>query len=554
MKHLLLTFLAGMVSFFVSAQETIKPVPLKTGYSVKLSEITPGKMKYAKSVGIDYIEVSGLNGLFGGDRNLLFSKEKVFEQFKNVKKAADDAGIEIWSVHMPFGRHIDLSLPDERERKEVVALHKQVLEFCRVFQPAVILFHPSYYLGLNEREIRKKQLIQSVLDLNPAVKSLDAVMVIENMLGYRLKKDEKRENPLCRSVSETVEIMDRLPQSVYSAIDMNHIKNPENLIRVMGKRLKSVHIADGDGEKECHYFPCSGEGKNNWTEILTALEEAEYNGPFMFECAYEDEKNLVECYRHLYKKTFTEIEWNETRIRDGIILKSANVELFESQQAVYFVEIDTSIAGLNYFVGMPDTLLPTSTQAKSKGALIAINGSYFNMKEGPSRHFVKIENEVVAETAESEFGTRATGVFSVRSNRIDIAEWTTEKEAASAGDASFALVSGPIVIDDHNTMEMWDSPFVNNRHPRSFAAFCNGKLLLGVVDGRDPGRADGMNLHELRTLAWRLGCSDLLNLDGGGSSTLYVKGISDTGIVNIPSDGNERPVKSIIYVTLNKNE
>ncbi|RIH67180.1 phosphodiester glycosidase family protein [Mariniphaga sediminis] len=244
------------------------------------------------------------------------------------------------------------------------------------------------------------------------------------------------------------------------------------------------------------------------------------------------------------------IDWNETFIRDGIILKSAKVELFESQQAIFFVEIDTSIAALNYFVGMPaDKLLPTSTQAKEKDALIAINGSYFNMKEGPSRHFVKIENKVVAETAQSEFETRATGLFSVTHNRADIGEWSSETEMELAGNAAFALVAGPIVIDDNKKMEMWDSPFVNKRHPRSFVAFSKGKLLLGVVDGRDPGRAEGMNLHELRILARGLGCSDLLNLDGGGSSTLYVKGVSGTGIINVPSDGQERPVKSIIYLT-----
>ncbi len=85
-------------------------------------------------------------------------------------------------------------------------------------------------------------------------------MVIENMLGYELVRNEQHERPLGRTVEEVKLIMKQLPKNVYSAIDMNHIDNPELLIQAMGKRLKSVHIADGDGRHECHYMPnpCSG--------------------------------------------------------------------------------------------------------------------------------------------------------------------------------------------------------------------------------------------------------------------------------------------------------
>ncbi len=81
------------------------------------------------------------------------------------------------------------------------------------------------------------------------------------MLGFDLLVDAKRERPLMRTVEEAVELMNRLPEDIYSAIDMNHIKYPEKLILAMGKRLKSVHIADGTGKQENHFFPCSGQGQ-----------------------------------------------------------------------------------------------------------------------------------------------------------------------------------------------------------------------------------------------------------------------------------------------------
>jgi hypothetical protein len=49
------------------------------------------------------------------------------------------------------------------------------------------------------------------------------------------------------------------------------------------------------------------------------------------------------------------------------------------------------------------------------------------------------------------------------------------------------------------------------------------KVWFVVVDGRRPETAVGMSHHELAVFMQRLGCTDALNMDGGGSSTLYTK-------------------------------
>ena len=60
----------------------------------------------------------------------------------------------------------------------------------------------------------------------------------------------------------------------------------------------------------------------------------------------------------------------------------------------------------------------------------------------------------------------------------------------------------------------------------------NGTIWLVTVDGRQPALSVGMTLVELRALAHRLGLVNALNLDGGGSTTMWVQG----RVVNNPSD------------------
>lgn len=103
-----------------------------------------------------------------------YSEEEIIRRVKAAKAIADEAGIQIWSIHMPFGNDVDLSKADENERKSVVEYHKSVLKYCRILKPKIILFHPSFYLGLNERDVRMNQMIQSAIELNKEVKKIGA--------------------------------------------------------------------------------------------------------------------------------------------------------------------------------------------------------------------------------------------------------------------------------------------------------------------------------------------------------------------------------------------
>ncbi len=84
------------------------------------------------------------------------------------------------------------------------------------------------------------------------------------------------------------------------------------------------------------------------------------------------------------------------------------------------------------------------------------------------------------------------------------------------------------------------------RHPRTaIGRLADGRIVLMVVGGRQPYHSLGMTLVELAALMRQLGVTDAMNLDGGGSTTLVVRGV----VINLPSDETgERPVSDVLLV------
>ncbi len=109
------------------------------------------------------------------------------------------------------------------------------------------------------------------------------------------------------------------------------------------------------------------------------------------------------------------------------------------------------------------------------------------------------------------------------------------------------LRRGGVAITNWDVEKLSGTAFVQSRHPRTMVGVDrNGFVWLAVVDGRQETSV-GMSFAELQRLADRLELTDALNLDGGGSSTMVVRG----KIVNRPSDAaGPRAVSDAIGVTV----
>jgi exopolysaccharide biosynthesis protein len=114
--------------------------------------------------------------------------------------------------------------------------------------------------------------------------------------------------------------------------------------------------------------------------------------------------------------------------------------------------------------------------------------------------------------------------------------------------ARTAMGGGPRLVADGKPVNGWRSP--NDRHPRTAIGWNDDHLFLILVDGRQPGLSVGMSLTELANYFVKIGCKTAVNLDGGGSASMWLLGQT----VSSPSEGRERPVANGVVIVKKHRE
>jgi exopolysaccharide biosynthesis protein len=113
-----------------------------------------------------------------------------------------------------------------------------------------------------------------------------------------------------------------------------------------------------------------------------------------------------------------------------------------------------------------------------------------------------------------------------------------------------AIGGGPVLLHSGRYLpapgyQKFQSDVTASRTSRTaFGITKDGKYMLVTVDGRKPGYSMGATLKEMAYTMKELGAVEAMNLDGGGSTTMWVKGKT----VNRPSDGFERRVATALLV------
>jgi exopolysaccharide biosynthesis protein len=271
------------------------------------------------------------------------------------------------------------------------------------------------------------------------------------------------------------------------------------------------------------------------------------------------------------------IEKGEHHLEDDAVIDSANdSEAFENNVTTNIIngeenEGGNESMGINY--GEPYSFGEIN---KPKGAANGLH--FYNRQYGPTTKTIGNNVEVVLEAEASpepmiNQPLRAT-VKAIYFNASNTP--IGDKEIVLSADSTTfnATLLSALVSGDYVTFSVEDQQNIWNQAKEAIGAHqiiaengmvkindsslnprtCigikeDGSLMLFAVDGRNPGYSVGMKLVDIAHYLIERGCTTVVNMDGGGSTSFMARlpGYEDSKIINRPSDGRERLVSNAVF-------
>ncbi len=212
-------------------------------------------------------------------------------------------------------------------------------------------------------------------------------------------------------------------------------------------------------------------------------------------------------------------------------------------QSINLSFIDVDRIGTKFRVSPGRDKKTVGTYAQQISDSVAINGNWFSAQgfDGPS-----VSGGV-------NYGGRNhsyTALFGFdESGRVHVEKH--EYEGPLPKSVTNGVAGHPTLTWDNENKVRGNNPVLgdptnSNRHPRSAIGTDKDRsyIVLATVDDRRPD-AKGMTAAELADLMTSAGAAHSTMLDGGGSSTMWIK---NRGIVNQPSDGRPRAVGNELVI------
>ncbi|MCG3180537.1 MAG: hypothetical protein BIFFINMI_02899 [Phycisphaerae bacterium] len=213
---------------------------------------------------------------------------------------AERFAMPIQSFHAPFGPKCDLSSPSASVRRDAIESAGLISGVVtRAVGGRYVVIHPSHLMGLaDERAERRRHCVASLRKVADLLADRGLCAAVENMVPSCLASD----------VRELIEIVDEVDRpNVGVCLDCGHahfnhhiarcevrcprIRGPfdgplptaPDAVRLIGRRLMTLHVHDNAGDRDNHFFPRLG--TIDWPAFFAALGEIGYRGVFMHEVA-----------------------------------------------------------------------------------------------------------------------------------------------------------------------------------------------------------------------------------------------------------------------------
>lgn len=247
----------------------------------------PLDLKEIKDAGLDCIEIVLSHKRFH------HHTRKAKQYYSDIVAKANKLGLQIWSVHLPYGNEWDISVLDVQEKERILKAHHDLLMWAAQYGVRHAVIHPSYEpIAAEERKDRLAVCRTSLEILAQHSAEVDIQLAVECL-------------PRTCLGNTSGEMVELLRDNRYAGVccDVNHLmqEKPESFIQKLGQHVKTLHISDNDGVDERHWMP--GNGVINWRNVMQSLTDIGYDGPFMFEVKNPDPQEIIQCWNHLLQES-----------------------------------------------------------------------------------------------------------------------------------------------------------------------------------------------------------------------------------------------------------
>lgn len=223
---------------------------------------------------------------------------------------------------------------------------------------------------------------------------------------------------------------------------------------------------------------------------------------------------------------FANAHWNIILDSTGVLCRQADLQVFGTEQKVSVLELSPDYFQIK-IVQLEKRATPAKA-ARKNDALMSVNAGFFqtNTKRSVANDYLKIKDSVYY----SAGGWASAAMAIDREGGIHFTNEATDKDWQER--YPNVIAAGPMIIKD--AQRIWPLDTTDKvRHPRTLIGTkADGTIVMMVIDGRRAGM-DGMSNGEMSYTAYALGLDNCINLDGGGSSAMWIKRM---GIINNPSD------------------
>jgi len=239
---------------------------------------------------------------------------------------------------------------------------------------------------------------------------------------------------------------------------------------------------------------------------------------------------------------FNKIKWIKEKIAPGLFWKSTHTLLNDTiPQNINILIINLHKRDLSLSYNPSENVI-VSKQGVTAGALAAVNGGFFNIRDGGSTTYIKTGGLINdADTAKkwSRNSNMTGSVLIDKKGHVAIDPAQPNSFYDNHPEYNDMLVTGPLLLRKKGKIQLPPSSLAKNKHPRTaIGKIGNHKIILVTLDGRT-NQAKGVTLEELADIMTSLHCKDAVNLDGGGSTTMWISGKPFNGVVNMPCDNKK---------------